>query len=296
MTLRLETLSTISRGSEESLDVQQLRSDAISKSDPKGDGIMKRLILLLLIGSTAFGGKLTTAQTSSDAATILRASLSALSGQTLTRDVTIVGTAERVAGSEDETGSFTFKALSSGSSRIQIDLSSGTLTDNRQVSSSGRSGSWSSGDGIQHQMAGHNLMVDSTWCFPAFILQRLLTDRDAVTSIGLEGTLVHLQSYEIAPSGWPQAATDLNRRMTQIDLYLDPATFLPARIRFNIHPDNNALIDIPVSIEFSSYQSIGGAVVPMHVVKYVNNTLALDARMQHVSLNTGLSLSEFAAQ
>jgi hypothetical protein len=84
--------------------------------------------------------------------------------------------------------------------------------------------------------------------------------------------------------------------MTQIDLYLDPATFLPARIRFNIHPDNNALMDIPVSIEFSSYQSMGGGVVPMHIAKYINNTLALDARVQHVSLNTGLSLTEFAAQ
>jgi len=257
---------------------------------------MKRLILLLLIGSAAFGGRLITAQTSSDAATIMRASLSALSGQTLTRDVTIAGIAQRIAGSEDETGSFTFKALSSGSSRIQIDLSSGTMTDSRQVSSSGRSGSWSSGDGIQHQMVEHNLMVDSTWCFPAFVVQRLLTDRDAVTSIGLEGSLVHLQSYELSPSGWLQAATDLNRRMTQIDLYLDPATFLPARIRFNIHPDNNALIDIPVSIEFSSYQSIGGAMVPIHVAKYVNNTLALDVMAQHVSLNTGLTLTEFAAQ
>jgi len=100
----------------------------------------------------------------------------------------------------------------------------------------------------------------------------------------------------LSPSGWLQAATDLNRRMTQIDLYLDPATFLPARIRFNIHPDNNALIDIPVSIEFSSYQSIGGAMVPIHVAKYVNNTLALDVMAQHVSLNTGLTLTEFAAQ
>jgi len=44
------------------------------------------------------------------------------------------------------------------------------------------------------------------------------------------------------------------QRLSQTDLYLDSTTLLPAAMTFNIHPDDNALLDIPIEIHFSEYR------------------------------------------
>ncbi len=44
--------------------------------------------------------------------------------------------------------------------------------------------------------------------------------------------------------------------LTQVDFFLDSTTLLPAAITFNIHPDNNALLDLPVEIRFSDYRVV----------------------------------------
>jgi hypothetical protein len=62
---------------------------------------------------------------------------------------------------------------------------------------------------------------------------------------------------------------------------------------FNIHPDNNLLIDIPIEVRFSEYRLVSGAQVPFHVQKLLNNGLILDLRFQTATLNTGLSAADF---
>jgi hypothetical protein len=81
-----------------------------------------------------------------------------------------------------------------------------------------------------------------------------------------------------------------------MDLYLDSSTFLPVSITFSIHPDNNALLDVPVEVHFSDYRKVSGVQVAFHVQKFISNQLTLDVSFQTVSLNTGLSTTDFAVQ
>src|SRR6266567_2590459 len=91
-----------------------------------------------------------TATSNPEALQLLQQSLKALSGgQTLT-DVTLSGTARRIAGSDDESGSVVLTATASGSSKLALSFASGNRSEVRTNSSSGPAGSWSGPDGAAH--------------------------------------------------------------------------------------------------------------------------------------------------
>jgi hypothetical protein len=79
-----------------------------------------------------------------------------------------------------------------------------------------------------------------------------------------------------------------------VDFYLDAGSSLPVAIVFNQHPDNNARVNIPVEIDFSSYQTISGVLVPMHIQRISNGTTILDITLTAAVLNSGLTTSEFS--
>jgi hypothetical protein len=235
-----------------------------------------------------------TQQSSSDVATILAASLAAQAGQTQVQDVTLSGSVESIAGSDDETVPFSFKGTLAGSVRTDINLSSGMLTEIRTVASSGPMGFWTRGSGEQHPLAGHNMMTDPAWCSPVLVLERILSNPATVLSfVGTEGGLAHFSAYQPVPSETPTAATSLVKHLSQIELYLDPKTFLPARISFNTHPDNDALTDLPITVQFSNYQTVNGFTQPMRVQRYINGTLTLDVQVGNATVNSGLSSTSF---
>jgi hypothetical protein len=228
---------------------------------------------------------------------MLHSSLTAQGGQSTIQDVTLNGTVQSVSGADSETATGIFKAISTGSARSDVSLSEGTLTEIRQVAAAGPSGAWSRGSSVNHAMSGHNMMTDAAWFFPLFIVQRLLSDQNvSVVNVGVEGTMTHLRAVENPRANLPASAAQQIQHLTQIDLYLDTATLLPVGLWLNIHPDNNALTDIPVYIAFSNYQQKDGVTIPMRVQKYVNNTLQMDIQVQSATFNTGLSQSDFAIQ
>ena len=81
--------------------------------------------------------------------------------------------------------------------------------------------------------------------------------------------------------------------LTQVDLYLDSSTFLPAAMTFDIHPDGDALTDIPIVVRFSDYRLVNGTQVPFHVQRFLNNGLVLDFQFETAAVNTGLPPSTF---
>lgn len=83
------------------------------------------------------------------------------------------------------------------------------------------------------------------------------------------------------------------QRLSRMDIWLDPSSLLPTAVAFNTHPDNNAFIDISNEIRFSDYQAFSGVAVPLHIQKFLNNSLALDLQLSNPSLNSGLSSSVF---
>ena len=249
------------------------------------------------VGSTsAQQAGTSTPTTQSQAATLLSQSAAALTGRLALQDVTITGSAERIAGGDDDTGSVTYRAIA-GSSRLDLSFASGTASEVRTTTASGVTGSWIGSDGASHPMAGHNVMTDVGW-FPAFTVKGILSSANSMLSyIGLEtrgnSSLIHVTSWQQIPSVSVDAAA-LTQHLSQMDLYLDPATFLPSIVAYNIHPDDNALVDIPIEIHFSDYRSVNGILVPFHVQKFLNNGLYLDFTFQNAVINSGLTASSFA--
>jgi hypothetical protein len=102
-------------------------------------------------------------------------------------------------------------------------------------------------------------MTDASWFFPAATLTRIVTSPGYVFSyVGpetLDGQPVtHLQVSQplAATVSAPSGAAALMQHLSQMEIYLDPTTSLTVALGFNIHPDANALLDIPTRVEFSS--------------------------------------------
>lgn len=219
--------------------------------------------------------------------------IAALAGTSTTNDVTLTGTAQWIAGSTDETGTATYKAVANAN-RLDLSLSGGTRSEIRNNTANIPAGSWIGADGVSHAISQHNLFTDPGW-FPLFALANINSSANTVLAyIGPETrdgvTVLHISAAQ-------QTATSdvLLQHLSQIDLYLDPSTFLPVAITYKTHPDNNALVDIPIEIRYSSYRTFNGAQIPMRVQQFVNSVLALDLQFQNVNLNTGLTGTQISS-
>jgi hypothetical protein len=225
---------------------------------------------------------------------LIQQSFTAMTGQITVGDVTLQCTARRVAGSDDETGTATLKALTTGEMRLDFDFPSGRRSEVRTVSSDGNlMGNWSGRKGVSHLISNHNLMADSTWFFPAFSMSRLASSKGYIVSyIGQEnrdGTAVtHVKVLPQLNVPRPRIVQVIQYH-AQRHIYLDASTSLPVALDFNTHPENNLMIDIPVEIRFLDYRTVQGVQIPFHVQKYIHNNLVLDIQVQTATLNSGLT-------
>jgi hypothetical protein len=236
---------------------------------------------------------------SSQATTLLTQSLAAQTGKVSLTDVTLSGTARRIAGSDDDTGTAIFKALVSGAGRTDLILSSGERSEVSDLSSTTPAGAWSGPDRVSHPTAFHNLLSEPAWFFPAFAIARRLSASGYIaTYVGHESrnsvAVEHVSLSQPIASSRNTAALFLH--LSQADFYLDSTTLLPVSLTFNVHPDNDAGLDIPSEIRYSDYRVVNGTQVPFHIQKYLNNSLFLDFQAQTVTLNTGLSASAFGVE
>jgi|ERR1700674_29139 len=87
------------------------------------------LCLALVLSATAQQSPAPPAQ----APVLLQSAFAALAGATSVSDVTLTGTARRIAGSDDETGTATLKAVS-GASRLDFSFPSGPRSELRNSS------------------------------------------------------------------------------------------------------------------------------------------------------------------
>ena len=88
--------------------------------------------------------------------------------------------------------------------------------------------------------------------------------------------------------------TALIQQASAMDLYLDSTTYLPVALEFNTHPENNALQDIPVRIEYGDYRAAGTGKAPYRIQKYLQGTLLLDIAVSSVAVNPGIPSTEFS--
>jgi len=237
--------------------------------------------------------------TSAQGAAVLQKALAALAPSTPITDITLSGTARRIAGSDDETGTVVIKALAGTGSRMDLTLPSGPRSEIRNLSAvNDPTGSWSGPDGVSHAISYHNLLTDAGWS-PAFTIASLLSVPNAViTYIGSETkngqSVIHVSASQTFPTFSADPTTaKLMQHLTQTDIFLDPSTSLPVSIAFATHADGNALLDIPIEIDFSSYQTVSGSPIPFHIQRFMNNSLSLDLQFESATLNSGLSSSTF---
>jgi len=229
------------------------------------------------------------------AAALLQQSLVVQIGNIQISDVILIGTARRIAGSDDESGTVTLKVLSSTAARLDFNFPSGPRSEFRLPRQDNPTGGWSGPDGIVHLIANHNLISDWAW-FPVFTLAASSRDSNyAVTIIGSETrngqSVIHLSVSQQFPSLSSDTAI-LMSHLSQTDIFLDATTRLPRSILYNTHPDNNDLLDIPVELQFSDYRAVNGAQIPFHIQKFFNNSLAFDLQFQNAALNTGLTAAQ----
>jgi len=239
------------------------------------------------------------AQTSVQTSSVLQQAVAALLGYTVLSDVTLSGTAHRIAGSEDDTGTVTYRATSGGAVRYDFSYSSGPQIEVHAAASSGPVGMWSGPDGVTHSLALHNL-TNRADIFPSFTLAPLVSAANlTVMLVGVETknthSVYHVSVFQQAPQLKPKSAA-LFHHLTQTEIFLDTSTLLPVALDFTTHPDDDAGVDIPVELAFSDYRSVAGAQIPFRVQKYLNNGLVLDLQFQTASVNSGLSASLFNVQ
>jgi hypothetical protein len=238
-------------------------------------------------------------QQSGQAVALLGQALQAL-GPGAVKDVILTGTARRIAGSDDESGTVVLKALSTDEAEMDLDFPSGQRSEAVGDSDKGRVGKWTGPDGQAHAMARHNLILDSAWFFPTLMLPRMgafkMSAFSFVGSETLDGRAVeHLTAWQQFPNLTGEPAR-LLQHLSQVEIYLDSSTLLPVALAFNTHPDNDALVDIPIEVRYSDYRAVNGVQVPFHVQKFMNNTLVLDLQFQSATLNSGLTPSSISAQ
>lgn len=190
---------------------------------------------------------------------VLTSSLAAL-GASNVQAVTFSGTATSSNGDSGDSGSFNVQCAVSGNSQLQMQLQSGSRTEIRQISNGVSSGTWIDAQGTSHAMVDHNLYSPESWACPAVLISRLLlSSTRTIQFVGIEQknglTTAHFSST--VPATGTDQASQLLSHLTQVDLYIDPQSLQPLVVDFNIHPDNDAGVDIPIEVCFSGYQQFG---------------------------------------
>jgi hypothetical protein len=251
----------------------------------------------VLLFSPSFCQQVT--QQPSSAISLLQRSLTVQAGNTQITDVTLNGTAQRVAGSDDEAGTVTVQVLSTGTTRLHFSFPSGSRSEYRLAGTDTTTGTWSGPDGIAHPIANQNLITDWCW-YPQFTIASLIQNANASANLaGSETrygqTVVHLAISQQFLGLTPSIAA-LFQHLSQVDIFLDASTLLPVSIVYATHPDDDAQVDIPVEMHFSDYRSWNGAQVPYRIQKFVNNTLAFDLQFQEVLMNVGSITAQAGAQ
>lgn len=264
-------------------------------------GVFSIVTLGLVFGSISDGVPARAAETSdAKAIWLLTQAMAAMGGNSvIVSDITLTGTVRRLVGIDDDSGTVTLKAIGPDSSMV-LALASGNRTELRSSTNGKIQGSWSGNDGVNHKMTLANVVTEPVWFYPLFAVSRGISAEYLASYVGSE-TAGDIQVEHIRISHtFAALSTEISsslQPLSQVDVYLDASTLLPVFIFFNVHPDDNDLVNIPITVTYSDYRVTNGVQVPFHVQRLFGSTeLYLDLQITGVVLNSGLSPSQFLVQ
>jgi hypothetical protein len=239
--------------------------------------------MLALFSLLALGGQ---SQSQSTQIVLSNAEKSFSQGRAV-HSVTLTATAHWIAGSDNETGHATLTANADGSFTAQLQLSQSARKEAQTSFSSGKTCTWAGTDGVVHATAAQNCMGTLSWFLPQ--VQLFGGQQPSAVSItimsGPNQSFIDLRQQRTTESALNPQLTTLMAHLGTTDLYLDPVTYLPAILSYNLHPDKNAAADIPVQITFTDYQAVNGVSIPFRIQRYINGVLNLDLTVTEAFVN-----------
>ena len=259
------------------------------------------VVLLLAVSGGSFAQSVTPAATNpnSDAeAVALAKKVQAALSSAQVSDLLINAEAASTAGSTKTSGTATLSAKGLLESRIEVAAGAASRSEIRN-DNNGPDGQWIGLDGARHSMSMDNCWGPAAWFAPYALAQSMSGANVVLHYVGQEKrnglSVEHVQLHRSNTAADPTLKGALET-FSAVEVFLDPSTFLPVALAFNVHPDDNAGLNIPVEIRFSDYRSIGATVVPFHIQRFVQGVLNLDLTVTSASANTGLTDGSFALQ
>jgi hypothetical protein len=254
---------------------------------------MHRLaFVLFIVVSSVCAGAQNIPSSDPLAVSLAQQSVAALNGSVPIADAVLTGVATRIAGSDIEKGTVTLNAKGAVESRIDFSLSGGTRTEIRNNTAGFPQGAAILNGGNQQAVAMHNCRINASWFFPELSALAQAADPTQIFAyIGLEqrkgASVHHLRTFHYSPAKRPDV-TAIRQDVSTMDIYLDSTSLLPLAFAFNTHPDDDALTNIAVEVDFYNYRPFSGVLVPTHIQKLIWNGLALDISISGATFNTGL--------
>jgi hypothetical protein len=232
------------------------------------------------------------------AVSLLQQSLALMTKGVPVTDATLSGSATRTAGSDQESGEVVLQAKGTQESKVALRLSNSTYTEVRNFQDGAPEGSYAGSDSVVYPLAQHNCFTGAAWFLPPLSdLASVIGNPSAnISYVGQEtwdGVTVQHLRFWLPVSSPDSAAVQAIAHLSTTEVYLDFTTDLPVAMTFATHPADNSSVDMPVEIRFSNYQQASGILLPWHIQKFVNDSLNLDLTVSSVTINSGLSDSNF---
>lgn len=251
--------------------------------------------MLLLISSTSNAQNMRGSD--SLAIALAQKSIAALTAGASIRDVTLNANVISVLGADYKTGTATFQAKAGGRSRVSFHFRDASRIEIRNTVNGIPVGSWKDNKEKAKAYAQHNCWSEAAWFFPALSsLTQVANAHFVFRYLGaMERNGIPVQHLRIVQVG---GANDLEilPRLSATDFFLNAYSYLPVAITFSAHPDNNMNVNIPAEIDFATYQSVNGVLVPLHFQRLLSGTVILDVNVSRVDFSNALSDNLFSLQ
>ncbi len=135
------------------------------------------------------------------------------------------------------------------------------------------------GVGITHVPV---LSILADWADPGIKLEYLGAEKEEA------GAYHHVRMQRRLADGH-----SLGEYESPCDIYLDPLTFLVAKLVYSVRPPANLLLSEPIEVHYGEYRNVSGILVPFHVTYTLKGQLLSEYRITSFAVNQRPSETDF---